>query len=230
LTNLTWHPSEVYRGYPTIRMDWERFYKEFADRYHRFALATDAVVAEMHGLFGFGGTRVLDLTSGTGRSTFAIAKHAAHAVGVEPWAEMRNEALRLQRALGVTNVEFLAGGTEALPPARRAASIARSASSACASSGNGASRTKLRALRSLAGRRRDARRAARQPGRRADDAARVAALVRAAAGRSTAPDDARAMFEPVGDETARQARRSRQSQPFCCARRAASTRLRAPSF
>jgi SAM-dependent methyltransferase len=117
VAHQTWHPTETYRGHPTLRMDWERFYKEFPDRYHRFALSTDLVVEAMHRIFGFGGARVLDVASGTGRSTFAIARWAAHVVGVEPWAEMRNEAIRRQAGLGVTNVEFLEGGTEALPPA-----------------------------------------------------------------------------------------------------------------
>jgi SAM-dependent methyltransferase len=115
VAHQSWPSSETYRGYPTIRGNFERFYKEFPDRYHRFALSTDATVEEMQRLFGFDGTRVLDVASGTGRSTFAIAKHAASVVGVEPWTEMRAEAIRRQRLLGVTNVEFVEGSTVDLP-------------------------------------------------------------------------------------------------------------------
>lgn len=61
MTSPRWRRSELYRGYPTIRQDWDRFSKEFPDRYHRFSIASDHVVGEMQRLFGFDGHRVLDL-------------------------------------------------------------------------------------------------------------------------------------------------------------------------
>jgi SAM-dependent methyltransferase len=68
--------------------------------------------------YGLAGT-VLDVASGTGRSTFALAGWARRVVGLEPWEPMLTVAERRQRALGLGNVAFVRGAAEALPFAPR---------------------------------------------------------------------------------------------------------------
>ncbi len=102
-----------HRGYPTIRDFWNH-YTEFADVYDRFALSSVKAVDELERLFGFGGTRVLNIGSGTGRDSFVVARTARHVIGLEPSAGMREYAIARQRSLGVANLEFIEGVAEDL--------------------------------------------------------------------------------------------------------------------
>ena len=102
-----------HRGYATIRDFWEH-YTEFADIYDRFALSSVKAVDELERLFGFTGTRVLNLGSGTGRDSLVIAERAREVIGIEPSPAMREYAIAKQRALGVENVEFVDGVAEDL--------------------------------------------------------------------------------------------------------------------
>jgi ubiquinone/menaquinone biosynthesis C-methylase UbiE len=105
---------ELYRGWATIRGDWDRFYREFPGIYDRFSLSTDLLVRDMRDMFGFDGATVLVLAAGTGRDSFEIARNAARVIGVEPWIEMRSFALAKQKRLGVRNVAFVYGVAEDL--------------------------------------------------------------------------------------------------------------------
>lgn len=60
----------------TIEGDWDRFYLEFPDVYDRFAVTTPPLVAAAHALVDFTDKVVIDAGSGTGKSTFELAKHA----------------------------------------------------------------------------------------------------------------------------------------------------------
>jgi ubiquinone/menaquinone biosynthesis C-methylase UbiE len=106
----------MYRGYATIEEDWDRFYSEYPHLYDRFALSSVHAVREMQAMVGFTGTRVLDVGSGTGKSTFEIARYADHVVGVEPCLEMRTFANTTQERRGIRNVAFVDGTGENLPP------------------------------------------------------------------------------------------------------------------
>ena len=104
-----------YRGIPTIRRDWERFYGEFPDRYDRFTPTTDTAVAEVDRLVGLAGMAVLDIASGSGRSSRELARRARSVVGFEPLAGARAYAASRGRAEGIDNVEFLEGTVEQFP-------------------------------------------------------------------------------------------------------------------
>ncbi len=99
----------------TIDNDWDRFYLEYPDIYDRFAISTPPVVAAAHGLVDFTGKVVIDAGSGTGKSTFALARHARFDVGLEPWEPMRTFAENRLRALGLSNVAFVDAAAPDLP-------------------------------------------------------------------------------------------------------------------
>jgi SAM-dependent methyltransferase len=105
-----WHKAPT-----TIENDWHRFYLEYPEIYDRFAITTPMVVNAMRDLVDFTGKVVIDAGSGTGRSTFALAQHAAFVYGVEPADPMRAVAKQKQRALGVTNVAFIDAAAPELP-------------------------------------------------------------------------------------------------------------------
>lgn len=108
--------SQSHQGRPeTIEGDWDRFYLEFPEVYDRFALHDVAGVAEFAKRFDLGNKIIIDVASGTGLSTFELAKRARFVVGVEPWATMRDLAVKKARSSSVQNVAFLAGVAHELP-------------------------------------------------------------------------------------------------------------------
>jgi ubiquinone/menaquinone biosynthesis C-methylase UbiE len=99
----------------TIEGDWDRLYLEFPDVYDRFALSTTSGMAALCDWFDWTDKIVLDVGSGTGRSTFEFAKEARFVIGVEPWASMREFATAKARSQGTSNVAFMNAIAEAMP-------------------------------------------------------------------------------------------------------------------
>lgn len=58
---------------------------------------------------------IIDAGSGTGKSTFELAKYARSVVGLEPWEPMRAFAERRLRELGLLNVTFVDVASPDLP-------------------------------------------------------------------------------------------------------------------
>ncbi|MDQ3693007.1 MAG: class I SAM-dependent methyltransferase [Chloroflexota bacterium] len=99
----------------TIEADWDRFYRDFPDIYDRFALSTAAAVPALQARYDFRGQVVIDVGSGTGVSTFALARYAQVVVGVEPWASMRDLAVPKLGTGGRQHVAFVNSAAECLP-------------------------------------------------------------------------------------------------------------------
>jgi len=99
----------------TLEGDWDRFYLEYPDVYDRFALTSVSSVASLGEMFDLDGKCVVDVGSGTGRSTFELAKHARFVVGLEPWDPMREFSVRKAWSMGIQNVAFVNGIAEKLP-------------------------------------------------------------------------------------------------------------------
>jgi SAM-dependent methyltransferase len=100
----------------TIENRWDVLYRDYPEVYEAFGACpylpdpVDVVATrfELHGT-------VVDIGSGTGRSTLRLAAHAARVVGVEPEAAMRQVAERRAQEEGVDNVAFLAATKESIP-------------------------------------------------------------------------------------------------------------------
>lgn len=105
----------------TIDNAWDRFYLEYPDIYDRFAITTPPVVAAAHDLTDFTDKVVIDIGSGTGKSTFALASHARFVYGLEASRPMRAVAERRLRELGLSNVAFIDAAAPDLPLASRSA-------------------------------------------------------------------------------------------------------------
>jgi ubiquinone/menaquinone biosynthesis C-methylase UbiE len=101
----------------TIENWWPLLYSDYPDVYEEWTKFThdpdpDELVCTM---FDFQGKEVLDVGSGTGVSTFKVARHARRVIGLEPEAAMRETSLRQAQQVGLTNVTFLEGASQNIP-------------------------------------------------------------------------------------------------------------------
>ncbi len=108
----------------TIENDWDRFYWDFPDIYDRFAVTSPRAVSAIDRMFGLRDKVIVDVGSGTGRSTFELAKTARLVIGIEPWAPMRDLAIEKARAIRAQNVAFLEGVAQGLPLRDRSVDLA----------------------------------------------------------------------------------------------------------
>jgi SAM-dependent methyltransferase len=108
-------PNTARETPQTIEGDWDRFYVEFPDIYDRLSVGSPLLVRKIDGLFGLDGKVVVDAGSGTGESTFELAKKAKLVIGIEPWPTMRDFAVAKQRELGARNVLFVDSVAQDLP-------------------------------------------------------------------------------------------------------------------
>lgn len=99
-----------YRGHKTVDNYWDRYHLvPFLDVYDRFALSSVSAVDDIQVNYGFSGKRVLDIGGGTGKSAFRIAKYANSVVSIEPLTTFLSFAIRKQKQMGITNVQFIKG-------------------------------------------------------------------------------------------------------------------------
>jgi ubiquinone/menaquinone biosynthesis C-methylase UbiE len=99
-----------YRGHKTVDNYWDRYHLvPFLDVYDRFALSSVSAVDDIQANCGFSGKRVLDIGGGTGKSAFRIAKYANSVVSIEPLTTFLSFAIRKQKQMGITNVQFIKG-------------------------------------------------------------------------------------------------------------------------
>ncbi len=99
----------------TIDNNWDQFYKEFPHIYDRFAKTSTSAVSIIHEMFDLKDKIVLDVGSGTGLSTFDLAKRAKFVVGIEPFDSMLRFSVTKSASMNVRNVTFLRGIAETLP-------------------------------------------------------------------------------------------------------------------
>ncbi|PWU02572.1 MAG: hypothetical protein C5B53_01515 [Candidatus Melainabacteria bacterium] len=101
----------------TVENRWDILYRDYPQVYDEFAgIGRDASVNHfIFQNFDLTGRVVVDVGSGTGKSTFALARHAKHVIGIEIEESMRRVASDQAKQLEISNVEFLAGSGEAIP-------------------------------------------------------------------------------------------------------------------
>ena len=109
--------SPVSKRPETVEGRWDILYRDYPEVYEEFAQVehkpTVFEVIERH--FPLEDHPVLDVGSGTGKSTFAFACTATMVVGVEPEDSMRAIAVRKAQERGIENVRFLKGWAQDLP-------------------------------------------------------------------------------------------------------------------
>lgn len=85
------------------------------DLYHRFALTTEGLTAELQRLVDFRGLDVIDVGAGTGRSAIGLASSASHVLAVDAYASVIEFGKRMVHAANVTNVTYSRADRSQLP-------------------------------------------------------------------------------------------------------------------
>lgn len=101
----------------TLEHDWNRLYAAFPGDYDKFVSFPHQPrhLDVIRRTVPLDGKTVVDVGSGTGRSSLELARVAERVIGVEPNARMREWAVESATRAGVRNVEFVGGRAEALP-------------------------------------------------------------------------------------------------------------------
>lgn len=103
----------------SIENRWDILYEEYPEVYDEFASVPyrpDWVVSLSRILeVDWNGKTVVDVGSGSGLSTFDLARHAELVIGVEPSDAMREIAVRNAKKRKIGNVRFVKGRAEKIP-------------------------------------------------------------------------------------------------------------------
>lgn len=106
------------KKYPeTIEHRWDILYRDYPEVYDRFASFpySPRPVDVLNSRFNLKGKVIVDNGAGTGKSAFAMSKHAREIIGVEPETSMRLLANEKVASLGIKNVRFVEGNGQAIP-------------------------------------------------------------------------------------------------------------------
>jgi ubiquinone/menaquinone biosynthesis C-methylase UbiE len=101
----------------TVEHRWDILYRDYPEVYDAFASHPyrPRPVEVVHEQFDLSGKRVVDVGSGSGRSTLAVAEYASQVIGVEPEDGMLTLAREAAQRSGASNVEFVQGTKEHIP-------------------------------------------------------------------------------------------------------------------
>ena len=101
----------------TIENRWDILYRDYPEVYDEFASVpyNPPVLELLHKEFNLSEQTIIDVGSGSGKSTFELARFAKHVTGVEPETAMLEIARGKLAELGLTNVEFIQGTAQHIP-------------------------------------------------------------------------------------------------------------------
>lgn len=105
------------RKIQTIENRWDILYRDYPEVYDEFASVpyNPPVLELLHKEFNLSGQTIIDVGSGSGKSTFQLARFAKHVTGVEPETAMLEIAREKLAELRLTNVEFIQGSAQHIP-------------------------------------------------------------------------------------------------------------------
>jgi ubiquinone/menaquinone biosynthesis C-methylase UbiE len=101
----------------TIENRWDILYRDYPEIYDEFSSVpySKSWIEVAKKLFSFGNKIVVDIGSGSGISTFEIARYARLVIGIEPEDAMRKLAIENAKAKKLENVIFKKGQTKNIP-------------------------------------------------------------------------------------------------------------------
>jgi len=101
----------------TIENRWDILYRDYPEVYDEFAsvLHSKRWIDIARKVFSFKNKTIADIGSGSGQSTFELAKFAKLVVGIEPEDSMRKLAIKNARDRKLPNVRFKKGWAENIP-------------------------------------------------------------------------------------------------------------------
>ena len=110
----------------SIENRWDILYSDYPEVYDEFAnvLYEPNKIDILHEKFNFNGKTIVDIGSGSGRSTIPLARYAKKVIGVEPEKAMRDEAEKNTVEVGLENIQYVDGRAEDIPLADDSVDIA----------------------------------------------------------------------------------------------------------
>ena len=102
----------------TIEERWDILYTKYPEVYNELAAseyADGTLIKTIRKIVNLKNKVVADIGSGTGLSTFEIARYAKFVYGIEPEKYMKRVAIRKAREMNIKNVKFLRGQAEKIP-------------------------------------------------------------------------------------------------------------------
>jgi len=101
----------------TLENRWDILYRDYPEVYEEFASIpySKSWLDTARRITGFRGKVVADIGSGTGKSTFEVARYSKRVIGIEPEGAMRKISVEKVGELGLTNVSFMEGRAERIP-------------------------------------------------------------------------------------------------------------------
>lgn len=101
----------------SIENQWDILYRDYPEVYDKFASFkySPNFIDFVNKKFNIKGKIVADIGSGSGKSTFQLAKYAEHVIGIEPEDAMRNLAIKNSKKKKIKNVEFKKGWAQRIP-------------------------------------------------------------------------------------------------------------------
>lgn len=99
----------------TIENRWDILYRDYPEVYEAFSMVKRRPVKDFGKMLNVKDKVVVDVASGTGRSTFALAHYAKKVIGVEPESAMMKIARESLKKNGITNVVFRKGTSDHIP-------------------------------------------------------------------------------------------------------------------
>jgi SAM-dependent methyltransferase len=104
-------------GPESLKGRWDILYRDYPEVYEEFESIPKVpdLIDVLAARFPLQGKTVVDVGSGTGISTFKLARYAAQVIGIEIEEAMIAIAQEKARACGIQNVRFQLGDAEHLP-------------------------------------------------------------------------------------------------------------------
>ena len=109
----------------SVENRWDILYRDYPEVYDEFASVTynPDWIDVIRKRFDIDDKIVLDIGSGSGLSTFPLAKHAKKVIGIEPEDAMRKIATQYANKNKIENVEFVKRTAEKIPTKNNSADI-----------------------------------------------------------------------------------------------------------
>ncbi len=101
----------------TLEGDWDRLYREYPEVYDEFASVPYKPPESeiINNMFDLNGKVIIDIGSGTGLSTFPLAKYANLVIGIELEEVMLKIAVKNAKKQKIKNVMFVKGSAHFMP-------------------------------------------------------------------------------------------------------------------